>query len=160
MKSWPQNLTIWHNYFLGVNKVVSTVASGILFACFFYSRRKYQDCFLLWPHSCSSKKKFQSRTKVYFLGVGLLLSSHSFTKIHCQPHTMSQYRSTVAHWYAICVVPGGPRFKFWQGRELLILNIFWIPGKTEMKEENTFENFCRKMSVLETTAQCVRDKMH
>ena len=31
-------------------------------------------------------------------------------------------RSTVAHWYAICLVPGGPGFKSPQGRELLILN--------------------------------------
>ena len=26
------------------------------------------------------------------------------------------YRSMVAHWYAICFVPGGPGFKSWQGR--------------------------------------------
>ena len=32
------------------------------------------------------------------------------------------YQSTVAHWYAICFIPGGPRFKSRQGRELLILN--------------------------------------
>ena len=31
-------------------------------------------------------------------------------------------RSTVAHWYAICFVPGGPRFKSRQWRELFILN--------------------------------------
>ena len=31
-------------------------------------------------------------------------------------------RSMVAHWYAICFVPGGPGFKSQQGRELLILN--------------------------------------
>ena len=28
----------------------------------------------------------------------------------------------VALWYAICFIPGGPRFKSWQGSELLILN--------------------------------------
>ena len=28
------------------------------------------------------------------------------------------YRSTVAHWYAICFVLGGPGFKSLQGREL------------------------------------------
>ena len=61
--------------------VVSTVVSGILFACF-----STVDCintacsFLLWRHSCS--KKFQLSRKVHFLRVGLLLSSHSFTKIY------------------------------------------------------------------------------
>ena len=32
------------------------------------------------------------------------------------------YPSTEAHWYAFCFGPGGPGFKPWQGRELLILN--------------------------------------
>ena len=34
----------------------------------------------------------------------------------------SPNRSTAAHWYAICFVPGGPGFKSRQGRKLLILN--------------------------------------
>ena len=30
----------------------------------------------------------------------------------------------VAHWYAICFVPGGPGFKSRQGRELLLLLLY------------------------------------
>ena len=35
---------------------------------------------------------------------------------------LDKNRSTVAHWYAICYLPGGPGFKSRQGRELLLLN--------------------------------------
>ena len=60
--------------------VVSNVESGILFARFSTVNCINMLCsFLLWHHNCS--KKFQSRMKVNFRGVGLLLSLHSFAKI-------------------------------------------------------------------------------
>ena len=61
--------------------VVSTVVSGIHFARFpTVECITSKDCsFLLLSHSYS--KKFQSRWKVHFLWVGLLLSSHSFSKV-------------------------------------------------------------------------------
>ena len=60
--------------------VVLTVVSGILFAHFSKVKCINKACsFLLWSHSCS--KKVSVKKEVHFLGVGLLLSSHSFPKI-------------------------------------------------------------------------------
>ena len=51
------------------------------FCSFFYSRMYQQILQLSSMTSQLFKKKFQSRRKVHFLGVGLLLSLHSFNKI-------------------------------------------------------------------------------
>ena len=42
--------------------------------------------------------------------------------VDSSPPILQYNQSTVAHWYAICYVPGGPGLKSPQGRELLILD--------------------------------------
>ena len=52
--------------------------------------------------------------------------NNGFRRVSAMPtiflETYKDYQSTVAYWYAICFIPGGPGFKFRQRRELLILN--------------------------------------
>ena len=49
----------------------------------------------------------------------LKINPPNFSLAHYIP-TLLKHQSTVAHWYAICFVTGGPGFKSRQGRELLI----------------------------------------
>ena len=67
---------------------------------------------------------------IFFFMILALLYKYQNLYIQTKTEHCVRDRSTVAHWYAICFVPGGPRFKSWQGRELLILN------KTEFNSLN------------------------
>ena len=49
-------------------------------------------------------------------------------------------QSTVAHWYAICLVLGGPVFKSRQGRELLILYIEELLRKNSLSQDTHLGN--------------------
>ena len=67
---------------------VSTILSGMIFEV---EKSSWLYCQAFSYYVIVVQKMFQSRRKVNFQGVGLLLSSHSFTKnIHWQQHNMSR----------------------------------------------------------------------